>query len=124
MDGILVLMEKIVKITNALQIILSNEKGNVVMVIVAKQVTVNDYIQIRAPKNVIYVQNAKNGIVQRYIHVPELDLVLIKKTVQIWLVCIYIHQNAPNYSVRLELIVVIFPVNSIIHLNDQQYVIN
>jgi hypothetical protein len=94
MDGILVLMEKIVKITNVLQIILSKEKGNVVMVIVAKQVTVNDYIQIHAPKNVIYVQNAKNGIVQKYIHVPELDLVLIKKTTNLACLCLHPPERA------------------------------
>jgi hypothetical protein len=123
MDGILVLMKKNVRITNALPIILSNGKRNVGMLIIAKIVIVNFYIPIRALKNVLCVQDAKNGIVQRHIHILELDFVLTKKNVQIWLVCVYIHQNAPNYYVRLELIVVISPANLIIHLSDQQDVI-
>jgi hypothetical protein len=94
------------------------------MAINAKVVIVNFYILIRASKNVLYVQSAKTGIVRRSIHILGLDLVLIKKTVQIWLVCVYIHQNARNCSVRLELSVGIFRVNSTIHLNDHQYVIN
>jgi hypothetical protein len=83
MDGIHVLMEKNVKITNALPIILSNGQGNVVMIMIAKLVIVNFYIPIHALKNVLYVPNAKNGIVQRYIHIFELDFVPTKKNVQI-----------------------------------------
>ena len=113
-----------VKIMNVLLIILSNEKQNVVMVTVAKIQNVNLYTRAHVRKYVHYVPNAKNGIVQKFIHDPELDFALIKKIVPIWLAYVYIHQNVPNYSVQSEPIAVIFLANSIIHLNDRQYAIN
>ncbi len=109
---------------NVLPIILSNGQQNVVMATVVKILTVNSYIRIRALINVRFVQDAENGIVQRYIHVPELDFVRIRKIVRIWFVCVYIRQNVLDYSVQLELIVVTCLANSNIHLNDNQYVIN
>jgi hypothetical protein len=83
MDGIHVVMEKNVKIITAMPLILSNEKRNVERVMIAKGVTVDSYILIHSPRNVLCVQRANNGIVQRCIQVLELGYVLIKKTVRI-----------------------------------------
>jgi hypothetical protein len=113
-----------VKITIALPIILSNAKKNVGLVVIAEELTVDICIRINAPRNVLHVQSAKYGIVQRCIQVLEPGVVLIKKIVQIRLVNVCIHPNVTNYSAQLELIVMILHVDSIIHLNDRLYVMS
>ena len=100
MNGIHARKELNVEITNVFAITRAEEKQNVVMVIDAKLVLANSYIQIHVRINVNSMNDAINGTAKERIQVLVLDYVLIKNDVQMSFVYVYIHPQDHSFVIN------------------------